>query len=226
MLKCKNVSIKYENYSVLENISFDLKDGECLYIVGENGSGKSSLLKAMLGLIPVAGGEIVFDRKPDIGYLSQNAAVKNDFPASAFEVVLSGQIKNSRFFYSREQKNKALEKMREMGVYEVRNKCFRSLSGGMRQRTLLARALCSAPSFLVLDEPLTGLDFTAAAELYKLLSQLKKGDMTIIIVSHDINGALKYADKILYLGLSSNFFGTPDEFIKSGKLSSFGGGAK
>ena len=224
MLKCKDVSIKYENFCAVRDISFEVKDSERLYIVGENGSGKTSLLKAILGLTPVSEGEIVFDKKTDIGYLSQNGSVKNDFPASAFEVVLSGQVKKTKFFYSKEQKNKALQKMREMGVFEARNKCFRELSGGMRQRVLLARALSATDSLLILDEPLTGLDFTAAHELYKTLAQLK--NMTIIIVSHDINGALKYADKILYLGMGDSFFGTPDEFIKSGKLRSFGGGKK
>lgn len=226
MLKCKGVSIKYENFYALRGISFDVRDNECLYIVGENGSGKSSLLKAILGLIPVSEGEIIFDKKTDIGYLSQNEGVKNDFPASAFEVVLSGQVKGTKLFYSKNQKNKALEKMREMGVFDARNKCFRELSGGMRQRVLLARALSATDSLLILDEPLTGLDFTAADELYKVLADLKKRDMTIIMVSHDINGALKYADKILYLGMGDSFFGKPDEFIESGKLNSFGGGGK
>ncbi len=224
MLKCKDVSIKYENFYALRNISLYLNDNQSLYIVGENGSGKTSLLKAISGLIPVAEGEIEFDRETDIGYLSQAEGVKNDFPASAFEVVLSGQVKKTRFFYTKEQKNKALEKMREMGVYEVRGKCFRELSGGQRQRVLLARALCATNTLLILDEPLTGLDFTAAEELYRILAQLK--DMTMIIVSHDINGALKYGDKILYLGMGDSFFGTPDAFFKSGKLNTFGGGAK
>ena len=213
MLKCENVTIKYDNYTAVDNISFNINRGEYAFILGNNGSGKSTLIKAALGLLPISSGKITLNAK-SVGYLSQQTPVQNDFPASAYEIVLSGMIKQCKIFYSAQQKKHALSKMRELGIENLKNKCFRELSGGQRQRVLLCRALCSDPECLILDEPLTGLDESAATELYGILEKLHRQNITIITVSHDIDAALIYADKILCISNNHFFCGTPEEYKK------------
>lgn len=226
MLKCDNVSVRYRNVLALDRVSFEAKDGEYIAILGENGAGKSTLLKAILGLVPLAKGSIELDEKDGIGYLSQNTPVPNDFPASVYEIVLSGQIGKAGVFYTKNQKKTAREKMRIMGIENIANKSFSELSGGMKQRVLLARALCASDRLLILDEPVTGLDCAAREELYENLLMLKKSGMTIVMVTHDLNAALKYADKILHIGQHGNFFGTADEYMKSDYIKTFTEGNK
>ena len=171
LLSFENLSIGYENTVVLENLSFEIEKGDYLAIIGENGAGKSTLLKTMLGLISPLKGQIVFDKevkKTEIGYLPQQTLAQRDFPASVWEVVLSGCLgKNGiRPFYSKEDKALAEENIEKMGLKELRNRCYRELSGGQQQRVLLARALCSSNKVLVLDEPVTGLDPKVTNQLY------------------------------------------------------------
>ena len=163
LIKCENVSIGYEGQMVVHDLNFEINQGDYLCIVGENGSGKSTLVKSLLGLKNVDKGKIVFDdglKQTEIGYLPQQTDVKKDFPASVYEVVLSGRL-NSRGmkpFYTAEDKKQAWEKMDMLGIRDLAKQCFRDLSGGQRQRVLLARALCATKKLLLLDEPVTGLD--------------------------------------------------------------------
>lgn len=226
MLKCDKVSVRYGNVLALDRVSFEARDGEYVAILGENGAGKSTMLKAVLGLVPLAKGSITLDEKAGIGYLSQNTPVPNDFPASVYEIVLSGQIGKSRVFYTKKQKETAREKMRTMGIENIAGKSFSELSGGMKQRVLLARALCASDRLLILDEPVTGLDCAARDELYENLLMLKKSGMTIVMVTHDLDAALKYADKILHIGQHGSFFGTADEYMKSDYIKRFTEGNK
>ena len=163
LIKCENVSIGYEGQMVVHDLNFEINQGDYLCIVGENGSGKSTLVKSLLGLKNVDKGKIVFGdglKQTEIGYLPQQTDVKKDFPASVYEVVLSGRL-NSRGmkpFYTAEDKKQAWEKMDMLGIRDLAKQCFRDLSGGQRQRVLLARALCATKKLLLLDEPVTGLD--------------------------------------------------------------------
>lgn len=222
MITCSNLYVKYDNVEALSDVSFTVNKGDYLFVVGENGSGKTSLVKALLGLLPLSRGKISFSDNADIGYISQQTPTQNDFPASVFEIVLSGFIKKSRIAYSREQKNEAAEKMKEMGIYELKNKCFRELSGGQKQRVLLVRALCASDRLLVLDEPTAGLDAACARELYSNLHALnKQKKTTIIMVSHDISAAVRYAGRILHIDHGVEFFGSKDEYLASGKINRF-----
>ena len=218
-LTVKNLSVGYENRVVAENIDFIVNKGDYICIVGENGSGKSTLMKTLLGLKSPTSGEIVFGdglKRNEIGYLPQQTAVQRDFPASVYEVVLSGCVgKNGwRPFYSGADKALAKENIEKMGITELANRCYRELSGGQQQRVLLARALCATKNILLLDEPVAGLDPRVTVEMYHTIAQLNTDGVTIIMISHDI-AAVKYASHVLHIGHRPLFFGTREDYIAS-----------
>lgn len=219
-LTCQNLSVGYDGKAVLKDLSFEVCEGNYLCIVGENGSGKSTLMKTLLGLQPPVGGKILTGdglRKNEIGYLPQQTQVQKDFPASVKEIVLSGCQGRcgSRPFYNKAEKQLAEENIRIMQIEKLSKRCYRELSGGQQQRVLLARALCATRKMLLLDEPVSGLDPKVTAELYALIEKLNKNDgITVIMVSHDISAAVRYASHILHIG-NSVFFGTKDEYLKS-----------
>lgn len=221
LIVCRDVSLGYEGQSVLTHLDLTIRTGDYLCIVGDNGSGKSTLLRGLLGLLPPQSGQIL--RSPElqrgaIGYLPQQTRAQRDFPATVYEVVLSGCLnqKKNRFFYSAAQKSQALMNMGKLGVLELKDQCYRDLSGGQQQRVLLARALCAASSLLILDEPITGLDPAAAQDLYKTLAYLnEKEHMAVVMVTHDLKAALKSARTVLHIGRSSVFSGTAAEYLAS-----------
>lgn len=218
-LICDNLSLGYDGKTVIENISFSVNRGDYLCIAGANGSGKSTLIKTILNLQPPLSGNVStgdgfsFDK---IGYLPQQTVVQRDFPASVSEIVLSGCVGRCKTpFYGKEQKKSASENMERLGISHLAKCCYRQLSGGQQQRVLLARALCSAVDMLLLDEPVAGLDPTAASDMYQIVEKLNRDDITVIMVSHDVAAIMKYADHVLYLG-ENVFFGTREECIAKG----------
>lgn len=219
ILTCRNLRIGYEGKVILRNLDFSLEAGDYLCIVGENGTGKSTLVKTILGLQPPVKGEIITGdglKSDEIGYLPQQTAVQKDFPASVREVVLSGCLGRCglRPFYSREEKQLALYAMREMGISHLEKSCYRELSGGQKQRVLLARGLCAARKLLLLDEPVSGLAPKASADMYGLIRDLNRNNkITIIMISHDMPAAIKYASHILHLG-TEVFYGTKEDYLK------------
>lgn len=227
LLKCDNVSFSYENTEVIKNLSFSLNKGDYLCIVGENGSGKSTLIKGLLGLKQPSDGRIIRCeglKADETGYLPQQTPAQKDFPASVFEVVLSGRLNSRGFrpFYSRKDKSAADENIKRLGIESLRNKSYRELSGGQQQRVLLARALCASKQLLLLDEPVTGLDPIITDEMYRLIEELNKEEkITIIMVSHDIGSSVKYASHILHLNFDNSFYGTRNEYLKSSAGKSF-----
>lgn len=217
---CKNAALGYEDGIVTEGLDFTVNSGDYLCILGENGSGKSTLIKALLGLKPQISGEIKwcgdFSAK-DIGYLPQQTPIQRDFPASVREIVLSGCLSKMgrRPFYRVAEKKLADENMAQLGISDLAKRCYRELSGGQQQRVLLARALCAASKMLLLDEPMTGLDPHAQTELYELIAALNAKGTSIIMVSHDISSALKYASHILHISKKQLFFGKKSSYLKS-----------
>lgn len=219
---CENVTVSYEKENVIDNVSFAIEAGDYVSIVGENGSGKSSIIKAILGLVPLKSGKVILAedcKRTHIGYISQQNQMQEEFPASVYEVVLSGCLSAKGFnpFYSKKLKNMAKEYMELLGVDEFSNKTFGELSGGQKQRVMLARALCATDKVLFLDEPVTGLDPVAILEFYEIINNLnKKKGITIIMITHDIQNALNYSNKILHLYRDSSkyFFGSKEEYMK------------
>lgn len=232
ILKCENASFAYDGRTVLENVSFSLDAGDYLCVVGENGSGKSTLIKGLLGLKAPESGTISYLdglRSTEIGYLPQQTRTQRDFPASVSEVVLSGCLNrlDGRFHYGREEKERAAENMERMGIDELKNASYQELSGGQQQRVLLARALCATKRLLLLDEPVTGLDPIATGEMYNLIKLVNLCDgISVIMVSHDIHEAVRYATHILHLGHKQLFFGTSAEYRESSLARRFLGGGR
>ena len=220
-LSCENLTASYGAKTVFKKISFYIDSGEVLCILGENGAGKSTLLKCLLGLHHPDGGilETRGFRPTEIGYLSQQTDTRHDFPASVFEVVLSGclNMRGFRPFYSRREKQIALDNLEIVGAKDLKNKSFCALSGGQKQRVLLARALCCAKKLLILDEPAAGLDPLAASELLSIIARLKQKGMAILMVSHDTCGALSVSDRVLHLSHQENayFFGPKETYLAS-----------
>ena len=229
LIEVNDVTLGYEGQPVWEHLSFRIGRGDYLAIVGENGSGKSTLLKSLLGLLKPMSGTI--ERADSlkagaIGYLPQQTKAQKDFPATVYEVVLSGFLsaKQGRFFYTAKEKSAALMNMGKLGILEKRDKCYRELSGGQQQRVLLARALCAAGELLILDEPVTGLDPAAAQDLYRTLAYLnEKEGIAIVTVTHDMENALRYASAILHAGQKQWFYGTAQEYLASPYGKRFGG---
>lgn len=221
LLTCKNVSFGYENIIAISDVSFSLNEGEYLCVVGENGSGKSTLMKGLLGLLKPLKGELILDealQKSSIGYLPQQTDLQKDFPATVFEVVLSGCLKQRGFlpFYSKKEKETAMKNLKRLGMEEFKFRPYKELSGGQQQRVLIARALCATDRLLILDEPVTGLDPAATMELYQLIKHLnQKYKVAIIMVTHDIKSAVNQADLVLHLGQTQLFFGNVEKYKQS-----------
>lgn len=231
IFECKDVTLGYENKVVAKNLNFKIDQGDYLCVVGENGTGKSTLIKTLLGLIKPLNGEVIANvqgkNHKGVGYLPQQTQAQKDFPASVWEVVLSGVLNNDHRcpFYNKKDKAEAEKNMEKLNILDLKKRCYRELSGGQQQRVLLARALCATDSVLILDEPITGLDPAASMELYETIKDLnKKENVTIIMVSHDIKNALNYATHILHLEQEKDFFGTVEEYKKSNVSNMFLGG--
>ncbi len=226
ILTCRDLSLGYDGRVIARGINFKIESGDYLCVVGENGSGKSTLMKTILGLLPPIGGEILTGdglKRTEIGYLPQQTEVQKDFPASVWEIVLSGcgNRMGARPFYNKEDKERARRNLERMRISHLVKRCYRELSGGQQQRVLLARALCATTKLLVLDEPVAGLDPVVTAEMYELIDELNKKDgITVVMISHDIAAALKYADHVLHVS-ANVFFGTTEEYKNSGEAFAF-----
>lgn len=221
LLACRDAAFSYEGATVLSDLNFSVESGDYLCIVGENGAGKSTLLKGLLHLKKPSGGEILTGdglRPTEIGYLPQQTAAQKDFPASVLEVVLSGRLNRlgPRPFYGAADRNDAREKLEMLGALDLERRCYRDLSGGQQQRVLLARALCATKKLLLLDEPVTGLDPIMTADLYRVICALHdEQGITIIMVSHDVRGAIEQSDHVLHLGNRQLFYGKTEDYRRS-----------
>lgn len=218
-LTCTDLALGYDSKIILENLNFSVNAGDYLCILGDNGSGKTTLMKTLLNLLKPLSGTITRGDgllKDEIGYLPQQNEVQKDFPASVKEIVLSGCQSRcgNRSFYNKAEKQLAMQAMEKMEIADLAKRCFRDLSGGQQQRVLLARAICATQKMFLLDEPVSALDPESTQEMYQLIKKLNDEGITIIMISHDVEGALKYASHILYIG-EKIFFGTKEEYLCS-----------
>ena len=221
ILSAENICVSYGSRKAVENVSLAIERGDYLCIVGANGSGKTTLIKTLLGLHAPSSGTIVTGdglKRNEIGYLPQQTLVQRDFPASVYEIVLSGCQGRCgmRPFYNKAEKRLALESMERMGIARFAGRSYRDLSGGQQQRVLLARAFCATQKLLLLDEPVSGLDPNATEDMYRLIQELHDDGVTIIMISHDIPSALRYATHILHIGGERATFQTKEAFVQNG----------
>jgi zinc transport system ATP-binding protein len=215
LISCSQVSVKYESAFALKDCSFELYEEDFLGVFGENGSGKSTLLKSIAGIIKPTSGSISFHgiKKGEIGYMAQQISIQKDFPASVYEVVISGTLCKHKYFYfySKDDKKLAEKKLELLGIEQLKRKSFQELSVGQRQRALLARMLCAEAKLLLLDEPTSGLDSATTQHLYNVLKDINSQGVAIIVVSHDTSSVSQFCDKVLHLG-NVHFFGNREEY--------------
>lgn len=220
-----NLSIGYDGTTILSDVNFAVNKGDYLCILGENGSGKSTLMKTILGLQKQLSGDIKFAdgvSQNEIGYLPQQTTIQRDFPASVEEIVISGCQGRMRFcsLYTKKERSLAENNIERMHLKDIRKKCYRELSGGQQQRVLLARALCATQKILLLDEPVAGLDPKVTSEMYELIKELNKEGLSVIMITHDVQAAIKYATHILHIK-EKPFFGTKGEYMNTSVGKSF-----
>ena len=215
LLSANKITLKYEDHIVFKDLSFSIDEGDFLCIVGPNGCGKSTLLKCLVGQIKLTSGKITFGNdfhNNQIGYLPQNPKFNDSFPASVYEIVASGSLNSIGLFesYPKERINSALN---ALNIQNLRYKRFSNLSGGQRQKVLLARAIVASEELLILDEPSNNLDYRSKQEFYKTLKKLNKR-LTIIMVTHDLDHHNLAGNKILSLDKDHPFFGNTDEYVR------------
>lgn len=230
LITCEHVDFGYENHDAVIDLNLEIYPGDYLCVVGENGSGKSTLVKGLLGLLKPTSGTIRTAeelKNSGIGYLPQQTAAQKDFPATVYEVVISGCLgkRGNRPFYSRKERALAEYNMEKLGITELKKQCYRELSGGQQQRTLIARALCATDKLLVLDEPITGLDPSAIQDFYHMIKKLNREEqVAVLMVSHDIQNIVHQANKILHLKREVLFYGSVSDYVKSRVGQGFLGG--
>jgi zinc transport system ATP-binding protein len=213
LLELRNVDAGYEGKTALKQINFDIYRNDFIGIIGPNGGGKTTLLKVILGLIPILNGNVNYYFPDDsggkiskIGYLPQFSEVDKKFPISVLEVTLSGLMNRNKLFhgFSGHEKKIAITLLNEMGLGKEIHSQVGELSGGQLQRTFLARAIISSPELLILDEPSTYVDNRFEYELYDMLTEMNK-KMAILLVSHDIGTISSYIKTIACVNVYLNY---------------------
>jgi len=219
LIVLKDVAVEYGHIQALKDLNLTVNEGDFLGIIGPNGGGKSTLMKAILGLIPLAYGKITY---PDgkwkrntlrMGYVPQISDINRHFPITVFEVVLTGKQKSliePLFQYSKQDQKKTLDILDKVGILHLKDRQISQLSGGEFQKMLIARALSCNPKILLLDEPTAMIDATAQKQIFQLLKRLSK-EMTIILITHSGQLLLKHLTRMVYLNKNVIAEGYPEE---------------
>jgi len=219
MIELNNVTLGYDDHIVLKDINMEINDKDFICVVGPNGSGKSTLVKGILGLIKPLKGKIKYNslKRNFVGYMPQETKVDNNFPASVFEIVLSGALNQIGFkiFYTKKEKELAEKNLKLLNIYDLKNKNFCDLSGGQRQKVLLARAITSTKKLIILDEPSNNLDSVSKKDLYNTIVSLNKDhNIAVIMITHDLDHDNLIGNKILSLREDEMYFGPTEEFVR------------
>ncbi len=224
-IKLNNITFGYNLEMVLNNITFSVEQGDFVIAVGPNGAGKSTLLKIIAGLIEPLAGQVLIDnqvvhaaaRQGMIGYVPQHYAQNTAaFPATVKEIVALGLVNSHQSLRPKGAKHVVNHMLELVGAEKLKDRRIGELSGGQQQRVMVARALAGNPQLLLLDEPTSGIDYAASEKIYELLSQLNRTlGITIVMVSHDIENATRFASKVACINRSLCFFGDSEQFHSS-----------
>jgi len=226
-LEIKNISYSYKDKLVLDDVSFNVRNGEFVGIIGPNGSGKSTLIKIIVGILKPFKGEVLvfgediadFKKKYMLGYVAQHVSYFNQgFPATVYEVVSLGLICKKRFKrIAKDEVPKIDEAIEKVGLSSFKNVNLNKLSLGQRQRVFIARALVTNPKMFILDEPTVGVDLNSVRSFFDLLKELQTQGCTIILVTHDIGVVTTCIQRIICLNKRLFFCGLSEEFVENKK---------
>lgn len=219
VVSAKNLTVAYGENTVIKRVNFEIYRGDFVCVVGANGAGKSTLIKAVLGLIKVDG-QVDYGAgvaKNSIGYLPQESKIEQNFPATVFEIVISGTLGRlgRKPFYHKENRERAIESMRILGIESLEHEMFSDLSGGQKQKVLLARALAATSTLMVLDEPSNNLDYASRQEFYETLKSLNsKNGMTIIMITHDLDAEDLIGNKVLAISDGKITYSSTSDYLE------------
>ncbi len=199
ILKVEDLSYSYNDVKVLENVNFSIFENEFVAIIGNNGAGKTTLLKLLTNNLQIQQGKINI-KYNSIGYVKQKINNPSNFPTTVKELVLSSTYHQKGFlkYPSKKEKKEALNMIDKVGIKDLKNRLLSKLSGGQLQRAMIARALATKSSILILDEPTSGIDPSSVDSIFSLLKALSQ-EKSILVVTHDLNMVLKYATRIFCL---------------------------
>lgn len=225
-VRVDNLSIAYGAHEALHNVALEVEKGSFVAVLGPNGSGKTSLIKALVGIVPPARGRVlIFGLPPHlagtglIGYVPQVKTLERQFPATALELIVSGLRGRWPARISGEEKDDAIEALQGVGGAHLYARQLSALSGGELQRIYLARSLIRRPRLVLLDEPATGIDAAGASDLYDVLeSYQRRHDATIIMVTHDWNAAFHHATHVLLLNREQISYGQSEDVLSEQNL--------
>lgn len=213
LIRLENVSIGYKGKPILKDINISVSRGQSLSISGPNGGGKTTFLKTVVGLLPSIKGAI--QRKDNIvfGYVPQNENFDPLFPISVTEIVAMGRYSRVPFCKRIKKQDWKIvdESIAKVDIEHLKNSNFNSLSGGEKQRTLIARAIAGEPDLLVLDEPTSSIDTKGEREIVSLIKKLTQGkSCSIIMVNHSTNTINNFAEKFVFIDKDQNVFRIDD----------------
>lgn len=220
LVELRGVTFGYGRVPVVENIDLHLHPGQFAGLLGPSGSGKTTILKLILGMLSPQRGTVFVDGndlhgRPSrrVAYVPQLETIDWNFPVTVEQVVLMGRIKQMGLFpwASRADKHAAGEMMERLGIGAMRKRHIRDLSGGQQQRAFLARALLANPDLLVLDEPTAGVDMGTQENVLRLLAELNRGGVTILMTTHDLNAAAAHIPWVICLNRRVVASGPPDQ---------------
>jgi len=217
LIQLRDVSIGYEGISLIDHIYIEINKGKLVGMVGPNGGGKSTLLKTLLGLVPPVTGRLLYKENITFGYVPQSVTFDRIFPLSVLEIVIMGRY--ARVPFTRKPDKNDMDIVRvtmvRTGIDHLKDRTFRSLSGGEKQRVLLARAIAGGPDIIAMDEPTASIDSKGEAEIMSLIKDMKENkEFTIIMVSHFIDSLIKFSDELVMVDKDRALF-------KHGDISDF-----
>jgi len=225
IIELDRVCFSYTTEEVIKDVSLQIHKGDYVGIVGPNGGGKTTLLKLMLGILKPRDGKIKlfgaeikdFKDWSRIGYVPQKTQVEMNFPVTVEEMVATGRYGKRGLFHfpTKEDKKKTLNALRQVDMFEYRNRPINYLSGGQQQRVFIARALASEPEIIFLDEPTVGVDVKTQKQFYSLLRKLNKElELTLVLVTHELDVVAHEATELGYINRTLEYYGEPEEFLK------------